>query len=68
VLGAALLGATAGGIFGNIREACRAAAARGEPFMPDAANTAAYREAYRLFTSLYPALRGVWGSAAPADD
>ncbi len=60
MLGAALLGATAGGAFSNIREACRAAASHGEIVRPDTANEAVYHEAYGLFVSLYPALKDLW--------
>ena len=57
MLGAALLGAIAGGVFGGIEEACRAAVSFGEQLQPDLSNRDAYRRAYSLFVSLYPALK-----------
>ncbi|MBU4385880.1 MAG: xylulokinase [Actinobacteria bacterium] len=60
MLGAALLGAVAGGAFSGVEEACRAAVSHGEPVKPDGRNEAAYHEAYGLFTSLYPALKGLF--------
>lgn len=58
MLGAALLGGVAGGVFPSVEKACLAATVRGERLEPDPSSFEAYRRAYDKFRALYPALKG----------
>lgn len=59
--GAALLAMTGTGVFASVPEACRATIRETETRGPDAAAAAGYAERYRVFTSLYPALKPLYG-------
>jgi xylulokinase len=56
MLGAALLGGVAAGLFPTVRDACAAATRSGEPVEPDPATRDAYRAACAKYRALYPAL------------
>ncbi len=58
--GAALLAMTATGAFASVPEACRATISETESLLPGGDATAAYRERYRLFTEIYPALKQLY--------
>ena len=55
--GAALLAATGAGAFASVREACDAAVDLG-PVIEPGAEASRYEEAYAIYRSLYPELRG----------
>jgi len=57
MLGAALLGGVAGGVFPTVREACASAVHNGPPLQPDPSTFAAYRTSGERFRQLYPALK-----------
>lgn len=57
MLGAALLGGVAAGIFPGVREACLSTVNNGDALEPDESNFQAYRRAYDRYRSLYPALK-----------
>ncbi len=61
MLGAAMLGGVAGGVFPSVAEACDAAVAFGEHHEPDPGSFEVYRLAYSRFKALYPAVRGLFG-------
>ncbi len=56
MLGAGLLAGVAAGVYRSVEEACRQAVDFDERHEPDPGNFGAYRAAYSLFRSLYPAL------------
>ena len=58
--GAALLAMTGTGAFGSVPEACRATIAETESRLPAAGASAAYRERYKVFTEIYPALKPIY--------
>lgn len=60
MLGAAMLGGVAGGLFNSAIEACRRVVARGERLQPDRRSLEAYRGSYSLFRALYPALKPLY--------
>lgn len=60
MLGAALLGGVAGGVFGDVAEACASAVHNSAPIEPDPSVGDAYAASYETFRRLYPALRPVW--------
>ncbi len=60
MLGAALLGGVAGGVFADVAEACASAVHNGEALEPDPSTRDAYRSSYDTYRRLYPALRPVW--------
>ena len=58
--GAALLAMTGTGAFASVPEACRATITETESLIPGpGAHT--YRERYRLFNEIYPALKPIYG-------
>jgi xylulokinase len=57
--GAAILGAVAGGVFGNVDEAVAATVRPGATVEPVPEWIPAYRAGHERFTALYPALRAV---------
>jgi xylulokinase len=57
MLGAALLGGVASGIYPTVTDACSAAVSYAEEFVPDLANLDAYRTARARYRKLYPALK-----------
>jgi xylulokinase len=57
MLGAALLGGVAAGVFPTVREACAASVHNGPPLEPDPATFASYRASREKFRRLYPALK-----------
>jgi len=57
MLGAALLGGAAGGVFATVQDASAAAVRYGDDTVPEPSNFEAYREAYGKFRALYPALK-----------
>lgn len=63
-LGAAILAGVAAGVFADVPGACAALVRQGEPVMPDQERSAAYEPFYRLYESLYPALKPACGRLA----
>jgi xylulokinase len=55
--GAALLAGVATGVYPSVQAACTQVVAVGDAVQPDATNAPRYRELYRLYQGLYPALR-----------
>jgi xylulokinase len=55
--GAALLALA--GEYASVRELCGVAIREVGTVLPDAGNAAVYREGYRVYRGLYPAVRGV---------
>lgn len=62
--GAAILAGTAVGLYKDIPTACEKIIREKDPSMPIAENSAAYEPYYRIYTSVYPALAGVYGDLA----
>jgi len=60
MLGAALLGGVAGGVFTDVAEACASAVHNEEPIEPDPSTRDAYGSSYDTFRRLYPALYPLW--------
>jgi xylulokinase len=58
--GAALLAMAGTGAFASVPEACKAAIRPAETIQPRAAESRVYAEAYKTYTALYPALRGLF--------
>ncbi len=58
--GAALLAMTGTGTFASVPEACRATIRETESLQPGSGSMEAYRERYRLFTEIYPALKPIY--------
>lgn len=65
MLGAALLGGVAGGVFEDVAQACANAVNNDEPIEPDPETREAYSSSYDTFRRLYPALRPIWSSERP---
>ena len=63
-LGAAILAGVAAGVYSDVPSACAALVRPGEPLLPDAERSAAYEPFYRLYESLYPALKPACGRLA----
>lgn len=63
-LGAAILAGVAAGVYPDVPSACAALVRPGEPLLPDAERSAAYEPFYRLYESLYPALKPACGRLA----
>jgi sugar (pentulose or hexulose) kinase len=59
-LGAAMLAGVAVGIYPDLRRAVSSMVALKDRLVPDAANSAAYDEAYRQYTGLYESLLGMF--------
>jgi xylulokinase len=57
MLGAALLGGVAAGVYDSVQDACSAAVSYGEQTVPDESSLAAYRSARARYNKLYPALK-----------
>jgi xylulokinase len=62
--GAALLALAGTGEYGSVPEVCRAAIRETDSVAPSAADAAFYEQAHRIYQSLYPALRPVYGEIA----
>ncbi len=60
--GAALLAMTGTGAFGSVPEACRATIRETDSLLPGKADSEGYAERYRVFASLYPALKPIYAS------
>jgi xylulokinase len=56
-LGAAMLAASAAGLYGSIEEASEAMSGGGRTYEPDPAQGAVYDRLYSVYNTLYPALR-----------
>ena len=63
-LGAAILAGVAAGVYPDVPSASAALVRPGEPLLPDAERSAAYEPYYRLYESLYPALKPACGRLA----
>ena len=63
-LGAAILAGVAAGVYPDVPSASAALVVPGEPLLPDAERSAAYEPYYRLYESLYPALKPACGRLA----
>jgi xylulokinase len=57
LVGAALLGGVAAGVFPTVRDACLTAVSYGNATEPDESNFDSYRRAYRKYRQLYPTLK-----------
>jgi len=57
LVGAALLGGVAAGVFPTVRDACLTAVSYGNATEPDESNFDSYRRTYRKYRQLYPALK-----------
>jgi xylulokinase len=57
MLGAALLGGVASGVFDSVEDACSSAVSLGKTLTPDGSSRDAYRRSGDLFRDLYPAVR-----------
>jgi len=57
MLGAALLGGVASGVYPGVRDACARAVHHKGPLRPEEATFDAYRTGYRKYRALYPALK-----------
>jgi xylulokinase len=62
--GAALLAGVAAGVYATIAEACDALVRVATHTEPDVAHARRYDDYYAVYTSLYPALKGVFGALA----
>lgn len=56
-LGAAMLAASASGLFGSVEEASTRMSRSGRTYLPDASEGAVYDRLYGVYKTLYPALR-----------
>jgi xylulokinase len=65
-MGDAILAAVGAGIFPNMGAAVAAMVTRGAEFQPNPANAASYDALYRVYLSLYPALRDAFQQLAAA--
>jgi xylulokinase len=63
-LGVAILAGVACGTFGSVEEGCDAVIRANPPEQPDSVAGNAYEPFYRVFTELYPALKGGFGKLA----
>ena len=63
-LGAAILAGVAAGVYPDVPSASAALVRPGEALLPDAERSAAYEPYYRLYESLYPALKPACGRLA----
>ncbi|HNQ35681.1 MAG TPA: xylulokinase [bacterium] len=63
-LGAAILAACGAGAFASVAEGCAGMVRTGRTFRPEPAAGRRYREAYRIFKALYPALAPYFDRAA----
>ncbi len=62
--GAALLAMVGTGAFSSVPEACRAAIREVDSLMPRESESLTYRKGYKIYRSLYPALRPVFSKIA----
>jgi xylulokinase len=62
--GAALLALAGTGAYGSVREVCRAVIHERESVSPDPADASFYKQGYRVYQSLYPALKPVCAAIA----
>jgi xylulokinase len=65
--GAGLLSMVGTGGFGSVAEACHAVIRETDSVRPDEGSAAQYAKGYRVFQSLYPALRAVYGAIHELD-
>jgi xylulokinase len=63
-LGAAILAGTGAGVYKSVTYACRELLRYKEPQAPIDANSSEYEKFYRIYKSLYPALKESFGSLA----
>ena len=56
-LGAALLAFVGAGVYSSVEEACEAVTANESVTRPNAENSKKYEKYYRIYQSLYPALK-----------
>lgn len=63
-LGATILAGVAAGVYRDVPSACATLVRPGDPLLPDAERSAAYEPYYRLYESLYPALKPACGRLA----
>ena len=63
-LGAAILAGVAAGVYPDVPAACAALVRTGDPVLPGRERSAAYEPYYRLYQSLYPALKQSYAALA----
>lgn len=66
-LGVAILAGVGAGIYPSVEEGCRRVIRTGTVQQPDPANIPAYRTAYGIYRSIYPAVRSVCHTLADAE-
>ena len=57
VLGAAILGGVASGVYPSVEKGCEAAVRKATTLEPNNSDNEAYLRTYKLYTELYPALK-----------
>jgi len=65
VLGAAILGGCAAGVYASVEEGCEKAVRDGAVCQPDSERHAAYMHYYDIYRDLYPALKGSFAKLHP---
>lgn len=63
-LGAAILAGVAAGVYADVPAACAALVRTGDPVLPSRERSEAYEPYYRLYQSLYPALKHSYAALA----